>query len=65
MHRTRMQPNPKRPWPERTAPAVESLMAELRELREQNDAKGAGGVLHQARIFSSDSPFHLKVDGDV
>jgi hypothetical protein len=49
MHRTRMQPNPKRPWPERTAPAVESLMAELRELREQNDAKGAGGVLHQAR----------------
>lgn len=65
MHRTRMQPNPKRPWPERTAPAVESLMAELRELREQNDAKGAEEFSTKHGIFSSDSPFHLKVDGDV
>ena len=36
-------------------------MAELRELREQNDAKGAEEFSTKHGIFSSDSPFHSKV----
>ena len=51
----------KRSWPERTAPEVEALMAELRELREQNDAQGAEEFSTRHGIFSSGSPFHSKV----
>jgi hypothetical protein len=36
-------------------------MAELRELREQNDAKGAEEFSTKHGIFSSESPFHSKV----